>query len=180
MSKHIVVGAGPIGTATSLLLAERGEEVVIVTRSGSGPTHPAITRTAADASSSAGMAEIAAGAVAIYNCANPAYHRWPTDWPPIAQALLTAAERSNAVLVTVSNLYGYGPVSGPMTEDLPLAAQGPKGSPVPRCGAMPSPRTTPAACAPPRSAGRTTSDPERRATWVSASSRDCSPAGTSR
>jgi nucleoside-diphosphate-sugar epimerase len=127
MSKHVIVGAGSIGTATALLLAERGDEVVIVSRSGSGPTHPAITRTAADASSSASMAELAAGTVAIYNCVNPAYHRWPTDWPPIAQALLAAAERSDAVLVTVSNLYGYGPVSGPMTEDLPLAAQGPKG-----------------------------------------------------
>lgn len=130
MSKHVVVGAGPIGTATALLLAERGEEVVIVTRSGSGPTHPAITRTRADASSSAGMAEIAIGAVAVYNCVNPAYHRWPIDWPPIAQALLNAAERSDAVLATVSNLYGYGPsgsLPGSMTEDLPLAAQGPKG-----------------------------------------------------
>jgi nucleoside-diphosphate-sugar epimerase len=142
MSRHVVVGAGPIGTATALLLAERGEEVVIVTRSGTGPTHPAITRTRADASSRAGMAEIAVGAVAVYNCVNPAYHRWPIDWPPIAQALLNAAERSDAVLATVSNLYGYGPVSGPsgslhgslhgslpgsLTEDLPLAAQGPKG-----------------------------------------------------
>ena len=127
MSKHIVVGAGPIGTATSLLLAERGEEVVVVTRSGSGPTHPAITRTTADASSSATMADLATGAVAIYNCVNPAYNRWPIDWPPIAGALLAAAEQSDAVLVTVSNLYAYGPVSDPMTEDLPLAAQGPKG-----------------------------------------------------
>jgi nucleoside-diphosphate-sugar epimerase len=127
MSKHIVVGAGPIGTATALLLAERGDEAVVVTRSGSGPTHPAITRTTADASSSTDMVALSHGAVAIYNCANPAYHRWPTDWPPIAQALLTAAERSNAVLITAGNLYGYGRVSGPMTEDLPLAAEGPKG-----------------------------------------------------
>ncbi len=127
MSKHLIVGAGHVGTATALLLVEQGEEVVIVTRSGSGPTHPAITRTAADASSSARMAELATGAVAVYNCANPAYHRWPTDWPPIANALIDAAERSGAVLATVSNLYGYGPVSGPMTEDLPLIAKGHKG-----------------------------------------------------
>ena len=127
MPKHVIVGAGPIGTAAALLLAERGEEVVIVTRSGSGPAHPAITLTKADASSSAAMAELATGAAAIYNCANPAYHRWPTDWPPIASALLSAAKRSGAVLATVSNLYGYGLVSGPMTEDLPLAATGPKG-----------------------------------------------------
>jgi nucleoside-diphosphate-sugar epimerase len=73
------------------------------------------------------MTDLATGAVAIYNCVNPAYNRWPIDWPPIAGALLAAAEQSDAVLVTVSNLYAYGPVSDPMTEDLPLAAQGPKG-----------------------------------------------------
>lgn len=127
MSKHVVVGAGPVGTATARLLVERGHEVVVVTRSGSGPTHRAVTRIAADAASPARMMEIATGAVAIYNCANPAYHRWPTDWPPIADALLAAAEQTGAVLATASNLYGYGPVSGPMTEDLPLAATGPKG-----------------------------------------------------
>ena len=46
----------------------------------------------------------------IYSCAGPAYPRWVTDWPPLATALLTAAERSGAVLATASNLYGYGPV----------------------------------------------------------------------
>jgi len=127
MSKHVIVGAGPIGTATALLLAGRGEEVVVVTRSGSGPDHPAITRTAADAGSSAAMGEVTAGAAAIYNCANPRYHRWQTDWPPIARSLLSAAEGSGAVLVTVSNLYAYGRVSGPMTEDLPLDPNGAKG-----------------------------------------------------
>jgi len=48
-------------------------------------------------------------------------------WPPIANALLVAAERSGAVLATTSNLYGYGPVSAPMTEATPLAATGTKG-----------------------------------------------------
>lgn len=126
MSKHVIVGAGPVGTATARLLAERGEQVVLVTRSGSGPEHPAITRVAADASSSDRLTALAEGGVALYNCANPPYHRWPTDWPPIANAMITAAERSNVVLATVSNLYAYGPVTGPMTEDVPLAPQGPK------------------------------------------------------
>ena len=31
------------------------------------------------------------------------------------------------MLVTIGNLYGYGPVDGPMTEDTPLAATGAKG-----------------------------------------------------
>jgi nucleoside-diphosphate-sugar epimerase len=126
VSHHLVVGAGPIGTATAARLAAAGESVTLVSRSGRGAA-PGITAVGADASSTARMSELAAGAVAIYNCANPAYHRWPTDWPPIANALLSAAQTSGAVLATVSNLYGYGPVSGAMREDLPLAARGPKG-----------------------------------------------------
>ena len=58
---------------------------------------------------------------------NPPYTQWPTAWPPIAKALLAAAEQSGAVLATTSNLYGYGPVDGPIHEDLPLAATGAKG-----------------------------------------------------
>src|SRR6266545_2821444 len=54
------------------------------------------------------------------------YHRWLTDWPPLASSLLTAAERSGAVLVSASNLYGYGPVDGPITPETPLAATQPK------------------------------------------------------
>jgi nucleoside-diphosphate-sugar epimerase len=58
----------------------------------------------------------------VFNCANPAYHRWSTDWPPIADSLLVAAESSGATLVTLSNLYGYGVPSGPMTPHDPLNA----------------------------------------------------------
>lgn len=126
MSLHLIVGAGPVGTATAKLLAERGEQVRIVTRSGSGPEHPAIERVAADATDSERLSALSHGAVALYNCANPLYHRWLTDWPPLASSLLKAAERSSAVLATVSNLYGYGPVDGPITDTTPLAATDPK------------------------------------------------------
>jgi nucleoside-diphosphate-sugar epimerase len=37
-----------------------------------------------------------------------------------------AAENSGAVLATASNLYGYGPVDGPITPETPLAATHPK------------------------------------------------------
>jgi len=126
MALHVIVGAGPVGTATATLLAERGEQVRVVTRSGGGLEHPAVERVAADATDAGRLAELAEGAVALYNCANPQYHRWLTDWPPLAAALLTAAERSGAVLATASNLYGYGEVDGPITPDTPLAATHPK------------------------------------------------------
>ncbi|MDI5939227.1 NAD-dependent epimerase/dehydratase family protein [Micromonospora sp. PTRAS2] len=127
MSLHVIVGAGPVGAATAHLLAAAGERVRVVTRRGTGPEHPAVERVAADAADPDRLAALADGAVALYNCANPAYHRWPTDWPPLAAALLTAAGRAGAVLATVGNLYGYGPVDGPMTEDTPTVAGGTKG-----------------------------------------------------
>lgn len=127
MALHVIVGAGPVGSATARLLAEGGEQVRVVTRRGTGPEHPAIERVAADAADADRLAGLVEGAAALYNCANPAYHRWPTDWPPLAAALLTAAERSGAVLATVGNLYGYGPVDAPMTEATPLASTGTKG-----------------------------------------------------
>jgi nucleoside-diphosphate-sugar epimerase len=127
MSLHVIVGAGPVGTATARLLAERGHRVRLVSRTGRGPGHPTIERVALDAVDADRLTELAEGAAALYNCANPAYHRWPLDWPPLAAALLATAERTGAVLATVSNLYGYGPVDGPMTEATPLAATGVKG-----------------------------------------------------
>ena len=124
---QLVIGAGAVGTATARLLAERGDDVRLVTRSGGGPEHSAIERVAADATDGDALARLAAGATAIYSCAGPAYPRWATDWPPLAAGLLRAAETSGAVLVTTGNLYGYGAVDGPMTEDLPLRPNSEKG-----------------------------------------------------
>jgi nucleoside-diphosphate-sugar epimerase len=135
---HVVVGAGPIGSGIAQDLADLGHRVRMITRSGTGQATSGTELVAADASDAAGMISLSEGAAAIYNCANPPYHRWPELWPPIASALLGAAERSGAVLVTVSNLYGYGPAAQsqgtqgydeahPMTEETPLAAVGSKG-----------------------------------------------------
>lgn len=127
MPHHLVVGAGPIGSATARRLADAGNRVVLASRTGRGPEHPGIERRAVDAADTERLIDVARGATALYNCVNPPYHRWPTEWPPIATALLAAAERTGAVLATVSNLYGYGPVDGPISEHLPLAATGRKG-----------------------------------------------------
>jgi hypothetical protein len=43
--------------------------------------------------------------------------------PPLQQGVLSAAERQGALLVSLENVYGYGPTGHKsMTEDLPLAA----------------------------------------------------------
>jgi len=127
MPVQLVIGAGAIGTATAQLLADGGERVRLVTRRGGGPVHPAIERVAADASDMDALSRLAEGVAVIYSCAGPAYPRWVSDWPPLAAALLQAAETSGALLITTGNLYGYGAVDSPMSEDLPLRPNTQKG-----------------------------------------------------
>ncbi|MFC5381471.1 NAD-dependent epimerase/dehydratase family protein [Aquipuribacter nitratireducens] len=126
--RHVVVGAGPVGTAVALLLADAGHDVRVVTRSGSGPEHPRVARVRADASDAERFREVSAGAAVIYNCVNPPYERWTTDWPPVADSLLAAAQAHDAVLATVSNLYAYGVVDGPISEDTPERPHDAKGA----------------------------------------------------
>ena len=121
MPLHVVVGRSMSGIRTALLLAESGERVRLVSRTGGGPEHPLIERIAADAGDAELLTEGTKGAATLFNCASPAYNMLPIETPALAAALLTAAERSGAGYLNLSNIYGLGPVDGPMTEDLPLS-----------------------------------------------------------
>ncbi len=125
MDRHIVIGSGVIGSATAHLLAEQGHEVRVISRSG-GTARPGIEHVALDVADATALRAATAGAAAIYNCVNPPYHRWLTDWPSMAASMLDAAEAADAVYVLMGNLYGYGPVDRPMTEEMPLASPAPK------------------------------------------------------
>jgi nucleoside-diphosphate-sugar epimerase len=126
MALHVVVGKGPVGSTTADALAARGHRVRVLSRSG-GRSTDTVEHRQVDAADVEALTAAAAGAAALYNAVNPAYHRWLTDWPPVAEALLGAAERTGAVLVTMSNLYAYGRPDGPMTPRSPLAATDTKG-----------------------------------------------------
>lgn len=125
MGTHVVIGAGPVGTAVAELLLSQGKQVRVITRSGSGID--GVEKIAADAGDAKRLIELTAGAEVIYNCVNPPYDRWVTDWPPVAAAILAAAEANGAVLATCGNLYVYGAVDAPMTEATPMNATGTKG-----------------------------------------------------
>ena len=73
------------------------------------------------------MTELTRGAVTLLNCASPACSMLPIATPALAAALLAAAERSGAGYINLINIYGYGPVSGPMTEGLPMSTTTIKG-----------------------------------------------------
>ena len=135
MSHHLVLGAGGVGRATTAELVALGHTVTIVSRSGRVTDRPwettdpdAVQVVAADARDESRLVALASGAASIINALNPpSYTTWDTDWPPVAAAVLSAAETSGAGLVIIGNLYGYGRVEGPMTEDQPLRPAGHKG-----------------------------------------------------
>lgn len=127
MGRHVVLGAGPVGSAIAAELLGRGEEVVVVTRSGGGPDGAEKVR--ADVADADVLTAIAQGADVIYNALNPAdYNAWATTWPPLAASILTAAENSGAVVAVVDNLYPFGPVDVPMSAALPDRPSSTKGA----------------------------------------------------
>jgi nucleoside-diphosphate-sugar epimerase len=125
-SLHVVFGAtGAIGSAVVGELLRRGHSVRAVSRRGQAPE--GAQGVAADASDPAQAADAAAGAAFIYHCASPPYTKWPELFPALTRSILGAAESSGAKLVFADNLYAYGPVDGPLREDLAPNARGRKG-----------------------------------------------------
>jgi nucleoside-diphosphate-sugar epimerase len=129
MQTQVVIGSGPVGSGIAAKLAENGTPVTVITRRGGGPSHSLITKIKSDASDVPAIMSAAEGAGAIYNCVNPPYHQWDTAWPPLHNAMMSAAERTGAVLVMMDNLYGFGPRTPmPMREADLTNAIGPKGA----------------------------------------------------
>jgi nucleoside-diphosphate-sugar epimerase len=128
---HVVFGTGQVGQALVTHLATRGVAVRAVSRHRpAGLAGPGISADwrPADAADPEAAADAAKGASVVYQCLNAPYHQWPERFPPLQRGVLAAAERNGALLVSLENVYGYGPTGGrPMTEDLPLAATTVKG-----------------------------------------------------
>jgi nucleoside-diphosphate-sugar epimerase/pimeloyl-ACP methyl ester carboxylesterase len=124
---HVVFGAGQVGRTLATRLAERGLSVRVVSRTRPETLDDRIEWRAADVTVPGAAAAAAAGAAVIYQCLNAPYTDWEARFPSLQRAVIGAAEQTGALLVSLENLYGYGPTTGPMTEDLPLAATTVKG-----------------------------------------------------
>jgi len=128
MADHVVVGAGPVGSAVARLLAEDGQRVRVVSESGGGPEHPLIECRAGDASDASQLTELTRGAKVLYNCVNLPLTSWTAELPALSAATIAAARAHDAVLAITGNLYVYGPrPDGRMDENTPLAATSRKG-----------------------------------------------------
>ena len=127
---HVVLGAsGGLGSAVVRELVKKGKRVRAVSRSGTGGVNlgNGVEVIQGDAADAQKMSEICRGASVIYHCANRPYPDWVKSLPPMMAGVISGAETSGAKVVYGDNLYMYGPVSGPITPDLPNQAPGPKG-----------------------------------------------------
>jgi hypothetical protein len=100
----------------------------VVSRNRPSELVDAVDWRAADATYAEAATDASKGASVVYQCLNAPYTDWPERFPPLQRGVLAAAERNDALLVSLENIYGYGPTGGKaMTEDLPLAATTIKG-----------------------------------------------------
>jgi nucleoside-diphosphate-sugar epimerase len=124
---HVVFGAAALGQAVMRQLVARGRAVRMVSRGGRLAAPAGVEVVRADASDPAAATAAARGAAVIYHTAAPDYTKWAELYPPIQRGVMAAAAATGARLVSAESVYGYGPVDGPMTEDLPYAPSTRKG-----------------------------------------------------
>ncbi|MBJ7446605.1 MAG: NAD-dependent epimerase/dehydratase family protein [Brevundimonas sp.] len=124
---HIILGAGALGRATARALIADGRPTRLVSRTPR-PAPQGATPVTADLLDPTGLALTMRDAEAVYFCAQPPYHRWSQEFAILQAAAVQAASNVGARLISAENLYGYGPVYGPMTEDLPLTPNTRKGA----------------------------------------------------
>lgn len=125
MPENVIFGTGPLGLAVARQLAAAGKKVRLVNRSGSAPAPQGADVVAADATDLAASRAVCEGAAVVYHCATGAYGRWAQFLPPLMNGIIEGASAAHAKLVYGDNLYAYGRVDGPLTEDLPYRPIGP-------------------------------------------------------
>ena len=125
---HVVFGTGQVGRVLAARLGEMGLVVRALSLHRPSTLLGGVEWRAVDATDQQAAVAAATGASVIYQCLNAPYTKWPQLFPPLQRGVLAAAEQNDALLVSLENVYGYGPTGGAaMTEDLPLLASTVKG-----------------------------------------------------
>lgn len=124
---HVVLGAtGGAGSAVVRELAARGLPTRALGRKDM--QFPAgVEYVRGDALDPATLRRVCQGAAVVYHCINVPYAQWERTLPQLARHILQACAETGARLVVMDNLYMYGPVEGPIIEETPRRAVGPKG-----------------------------------------------------
>ena len=124
---HVVAGLGPVGRAVIDELVGRGLAVRAIARRPVPDLPVEVEVVRADITDIDDARRAMTGASVVYHAASAPYDRWPRLLPPLMSGIVAGATASGARIVYADNLYAYGPVDGPLTEDLPPRATGPNG-----------------------------------------------------
>ncbi len=117
---HVVFGAsGSLGNAVVRELVERGQRVRAVNRNGRADLPAGVELVKGDATDPESTRAACEGAAVVYNCTNVPYSQWEEKMPALMAGVIEGAASAGAKLVYCDNLYMYGQVSGPITEDMP-------------------------------------------------------------
>jgi nucleoside-diphosphate-sugar epimerase len=128
MSTHTILGAGGIiadGLARELIRHQIPTRLV--------SRHPSpltgATPMAADITNAGQAMEAVKGSSVVYCCIGLKYNYtiWRQGWPVIMNNIIDACRRTNARLIFFDNVYMYGKVDGPMTEETPYDPSSRKG-----------------------------------------------------
>lgn len=124
---HVVLGAtGGAGSALVTDLAARGHRVRAVSRRPVAGLPDGVEHVAADITTTEGAAAAVSGAAVVHHAAQPELSRWLEAFPPMTRQIAAATAAEGAKLVFADNLYAYGPVDGPISEQTPQRPDGPK------------------------------------------------------
>jgi nucleoside-diphosphate-sugar epimerase len=121
-ARHVVFGAGQVGSLLAERLLARGHEVRVAKRS-SGGIPPGAEAMPGDAADPVFCMAAAEGAATVYHCLNPPYSTklWAEFVPRYMTNLIEASARAGARLVVLDNLYMLGKPNGrPLGADTPM------------------------------------------------------------
>lgn len=124
---QVIFGAGPLGRALANSLLERGKRIRMVSRSGTADVPEQVILVAGDVTDFKQARALAEGASVVYNCLNAPYTEWENVFPRLQAGVIEAAAAAGAKLISAENVYMYGEVRQPMTEDMPYKAHTRKG-----------------------------------------------------
>jgi nucleoside-diphosphate-sugar epimerase len=124
---HTILGAGgPVSNALTKELLQKGETIRLVSRRKIETTG---TWVGADLKDYQQLQAAVGNASVIYMCAGLRYDKkiWATEWPLIMQNLIDITKETGARLIFFDNVYMYGLVPRPMTEETPYNPSSGKG-----------------------------------------------------
>jgi len=119
---HTILGAGgTVANALTRELSSQNETIRLVSRKPIVSAGKNITWQKADLLNYAEMLAAAKGSTVIYLCAGLVYDKkiWKAQWPVVMQNAINVAKETKARLIFFDNVYSYGLVNGPMTENTP-------------------------------------------------------------